>query len=107
EDQALGKGRHAAEAVEYPRLEEGGPSEHDGPDQRPEQASAGPQQIFGRARCQSGSLLRCHPFAQRLVSDFFHSRPIRWFHSVNSSFWPPGAMEAVCLLRPWNRSNLS
>jgi hypothetical protein len=60
------------EFVKNARLEEHGARNHDAADQRPEQAGAGPQQIFGRARG-----LRCLPFgrqalAKRLVSQAIH-----------------------------------
>ena len=72
EDRGLDERCDAAEFVKDARLEENGAGDHDGSNQRPEQAGAGPQQIFGRAR-----RLRSVPFgrqalAKRLISQAIH-----------------------------------
>ena len=72
EDRGLDERSDAVEFVKDTRLEEDGAGDHDGSHQRPEQAGAGPQQIFGRARRRP-----CVPFgrqalAKRLISQAIH-----------------------------------
>jgi hypothetical protein len=69
---ASSKLNRAVESVKKSRLEKGRTGKHDGSDQRPEQAGAGPQQISGDGRTWPGVPSGRQALAKRLITHLFH-----------------------------------